>query len=93
MCNQFVNTATEYLSTLKGLLVPFPHGTDEGDVGGLAVQHRLVGVDPQAGHLGQHVNHLHSPHVLNHKSTWHVENIVEHQKKMFIFFQFDEKKY
>ena len=67
MCNQFVNTATEYLSTLKGLLVPFPHGTDEGDVGGLAVQHRLVGVDPQAGHLGQHVNHLHSPHVLNLK--------------------------
>ena len=35
-----------------------PHGTDESDVRGLAVQHRLVRVDPQAGHLGQHVDHL-----------------------------------
>ena len=65
--------------------MPFPHGADEGDVGGLAVQHRLVGVDPQAGHLGQHVNHLHSPHPLNLKSTWHVENIVGHKKKCLFF--------
>jgi hypothetical protein len=37
-----------------------PHGTDECDVCGLAVQHGLVRVDPQAGHLGQHVDHLHT---------------------------------
>ena len=35
------------------------HGTDEGDVGGLAVQH-LTGcsVDPEPGQLRQHIYHL-----------------------------------
>ena len=58
MCNQFVNTATEYWSTLKGLLVPFPHGADEGDVAGLAVHHSPTRVNPQAGQLWKNVDDL-----------------------------------
>ena len=35
-----------------------PHGTNEGDVGCLTVEDILLGVYPQSGQLGQHVNHL-----------------------------------
>ena len=42
---------------VKGELVE-PHRADEGDVGGLAVQHVLVRVDPQARQLRQHVDHF-----------------------------------
>ena len=30
------------------------------DMSGLAVENQLVGVNPEAGQLGQHVYHLHS---------------------------------
>ena len=43
--------------SVKGELVE-PHRADEGDVGGLAVQHVLVRVDPQARQLRQHVDHF-----------------------------------
>ncbi len=55
------NTAHPYsASTWPILAATIPHGTDERDVCGLAVQHGLVRVDPQAGHLGQHVDYLHT---------------------------------
>ena len=42
---------------VQGKLVK-PHRADEGDVGGLAVQHVLVRVYPQARQLWQHVDHF-----------------------------------
>ncbi len=53
------NTAHPYsASTWPILAATIPHRTDECDVCGLAVQHGLVRVDPQAGHLRQYVDNL-----------------------------------
>ena len=45
------------------------HGTDEGDVGGLAVVHPLPGIYPQPSKLGQNINCLECFQVVD-KDVW-----------------------
>ena len=54
------------------------HGADEGDVGGLAVEHGLLRGYPQAGQLRQHVDHFISLEIVN-ENIWNPEIFYKFQ--------------